>query len=303
MHRIMGAAAFAGLAFAVFTTAAHAQTQGDDDWDYSTDPSRRLTMASASFDSGTAVAVRCTDGALDVLVTGLPPAAGMTRTLLVGRVGEAQERESWTVGSSATVAFSQVPARFARALRGGGRLEVVAQDETGQPDRRLVYDLPTEWANIDRTLQACDRPLQDERDALGGWVIPASATNVWSTPPRPQYSKQALDAGVARGFAVLSCVVRPRGVVRDCRVESESPTGYRLGRSAVTAVHNARLNYDRADPEAGAGSTFVMRFDFWIDDRLMGGDQASRLDRNYDGTARNPGNDDNENPPLPNRPR
>lgn len=282
-------------AFAVAATSTPALGQdASDDWDFMTDRRTRVTLASASFDSGSSVAIRCTDDSLDVLITGLPTFQGTTRSLIVNRPGERPSRETWTVADTGVAAFSQVPARFARSLRGGGRLEVVAEGEGDTPDRRYVFDLPAESSNIDRTLQACGRPLQDDRDALGGWVLPTSATSVWAVPPRPQYSKQALDAGVVRGFAVLSCVVRPRGQVRDCRVESESPAGYRLGRSAVAAAHNARLAFDPENPDAGAGQTFIFRTEFRIDDTLIATPTPSRMDRNADGSARRPGNDDNE---------
>ena len=56
--------------------------QADDGWDLIVDESQNMSMAVAAYSSGQSLAVRCRDGDLEVLLSGLPPLEGETRPSL-----------------------------------------------------------------------------------------------------------------------------------------------------------------------------------------------------------------------------
>lgn len=72
---------------AMTSAPALAQDAGDD-WDLTVDEAQGVTLATVGYSSGQALAVRCLNGDLDVLVSGLPPmegsAAGSRRATRMG---------------------------------------------------------------------------------------------------------------------------------------------------------------------------------------------------------------------------
>jgi len=253
MKRFVLALSILGLAL-----PALAQDAGDD-WDLTPD-AHGVTLASLQYSNG-GVAVRCADDSLDLILFGLPAAPEGTRALRVAFGDGVFYDQTWTAGPNGTAAFSELPARMARMLRAGGRLQVIASTAEGQPNRRLVFDLPRSAAAVDTVLTTCGKPLNDPRDGLDPWVTPTGlpAGRTWARAPDAAFPKQASDKGVERGYAVVSCVTGPAGRVEDCRVESEFPAGYRLGRAAVVAAHRSLMVFDRNDPNAGAGQVFAYR--------------------------------------------
>lgn len=256
MTRLLIALSALAVALPAVGSAALAQDPGDD-WDVT----RRgdLTLASVEFDNG-GVAMRCAEEAFDVILFGLPPSEQRTRALRVSVAGGPFFDQTWTVAPNGTSAFSELPTRLARQLRAGGRLQVIAASGE-QSTRRMVYDLPASPAAVDQILTACGKPLTDARDSLDPWVAPNGlpAGRQWSETPEASFPKEAQDRGVQEGYAVVSCIAGRAGRVQDCRVESEFPAGYRLGRAAVIAGHRSRLAWDRSDPDAGVGQAFVFR--------------------------------------------
>lgn len=212
------------------------------DWDIHRDPRRKLVMAYTEFDSGLGVAARCVDESYEALITGLPPAGrGETRTLRVafgdGELGD----QRWNVAVNDTIAVSELPAPFARKLREGGRLRILVPGGAGD-GRNLLHDLtlPTSSASIDETLNACDRPLVDPRDAelaaLPEGGLPGNLT--WRERPRPAFPS---GARYARGFATVLCLTASDGSLRDCSIEAQHPQDGGFGEAALRATRRARV--------------------------------------------------------------
>ncbi len=211
------------------------------DWDFSNDQRRKIMVAWTQFDNGVGLATRCVDGGFEAVITGLPPAGRVSnRTLRIAFGEEELTSYSWSVGIDDTVALSQLPAPFARELRNGGRLRIVAP--RGAADgRNLMYDLtlPASSASIDQTLTTCNRPLVDPRDAeLDALQEDGVPTNfIWAVRPTPRFPR----TDYARGFAVATCMTNPDGTLRDCTIESEHPRDGRFGQATLDAARRARV--------------------------------------------------------------
>lgn len=244
-----------------------AQDAGDD-WDFTRDQDRKLVAASTTFSNGLSIAVRCIDGRYDALIGGLPPVDGEETRRISLQFGDKEAKErSWYVGNNASVAVSELPARLARDLRDGGRLQIRLEDPS-DAERRLRYDveLPSSSAFVDQTLQACDRDLMDPRDALidelGDNGLPPKFE--WVNRPRPEYPSGDT---FTRGFAVLSCLTRSDGGVRDCVVESENPVGGGFAEAALRGSRNARVR-NTADPDTPTPSRMIV---FSVNFRMRSG--------------------------------
>lgn len=230
------------LAALAVAGSALAQDAGDD-WDPHTDPEIRMTMASVNF-GHLGIAVRCHDGGLDVVLTGLPPTEEPRREILLKFPDEETPSPThWNVGMDRTIAVSERPAGFAREVRKGGRLDVVIPGGAeGGRNLRYALDLPSQHAVLDGVLTTCNKPLDDPRDAelkaLGDTGLPGGIG--WARPPRPQYPSR--DPVYERGFAVVTCLSEAGGGLRGCEVETEHPRNGGFGEATLTATRRARLS-------------------------------------------------------------
>lgn len=198
-------------------------------------------IATVAYDPGLIVGVRCRAWDLDVFLTNLPPSAEeWIRPLeIAGEAGDFYT-ENWVATTDPGTAFNLLPARFARALREGGVLQVRAPGPDG---RRVRYsmDLPASNAAIDQVLTACRKPLVDPRDELLEAAGPVTSTpngRDWVRQPRPQFPS----TGTSRGSATLSCLAEPTGELSQCVVESEYPRDRGFGRAGLRSVGNARVS-------------------------------------------------------------
>lgn len=213
------------------------------DWDLVRDPRRRLTLASVTFDSGIGIAARCQRGNFELVLAGLPRAPGddYVRILSVAfRDGEFRDT-SWTVSEDRSAAFNHLPARFARQLRQGGRLQVRVPGEGGGPATRYVLDLPPSADAIEEALKACDRPLEHPHDALLPDRVGEGVGSVglkWVQHPRGDYP---FGANLRWASVVLTCVVQADGRLDQCIVESEHPSGHGFGDEAIRASRRGRV--------------------------------------------------------------
>ncbi|MDP2764714.1 MAG: hypothetical protein Q8O54_07745 [Brevundimonas sp.] len=137
-------------------TAVFAQ---DDDWEFAEDPARNLTVAAVRYDGGTSLVVLCRDGVLTTVVTGLPTADRIE--LQATRADGRSDTQVWLAAGQPGALLSSTPEKDARFLRGGGTYEVRTVE--GQaPVFRTSFDLPTQFANLDRVLLACESGLSRE---------------------------------------------------------------------------------------------------------------------------------------------
>lgn len=215
--------------------------EAEGDWDVARDAEKSMVIAYTVFDNGLGVGARCSGGNYQVLISGLPATTGASRSLRVAFRDDELSDQRWSVGDDATVAISEYPSSLARSLREGGRMQIVvpSSDKSGKT-LRYVIDLPSSGAAIDETLTACGRPLVDPRDAelaaLDDKGLPANLN--WGREPQITYPEQQT---YRRGFAVLTCLTRPDGYLRDCAVETENPPGGGFGAAALNGMKRARV--------------------------------------------------------------
>lgn len=229
------------LAACAIALPALAQDTGRD-WDMLRDPAKKLTVAYTQFDSGLGIVARCVGQSYEAMLVGLPPAgAGEARTLQVAFGDGPLHAQRWNVAIDDTVAVSELPAPFARKLRDGGRLRVMIPGGA-EGGRNLLHDLtlPASSVSIDETLAVCQRPLTDLRDvelaALPENGLPANL--VWVRGPQPSFPERIK---YARGFAMIMCLTRPDGSLRDCSIEAEHPQDGGFGEAALRATRRARV--------------------------------------------------------------
>lgn len=235
--------------------------QNADDWDLRRDADSELVVAYSAFDNGLAIGARCSQGAYQVAIAGLPEISGDTRTLRIGFASETVEDQTWYVATEPGTAISSFPAPFARKLREGGRMDVVVPGGgEGGRNLRYVLNLPVSSRAIDESLAACGRALVDPRDAefeeFQEDGLPAGID--WAVEPRPQFPAAAR----GNGFVTLTCVTQADGRLRDCVVEAEYPLRSGFARAALRSIGRSRLQTtdDPTQPLPVRMAAFIITF-------------------------------------------
>ena len=228
-----------------------------DDWTLDVSAERKATVAHIEFDSGLSIAARCVDGAYDLLISGLPEAPPrMTEREVAVAVGEDDDLDTtvWSVGANRAVAFSRLPAIVARKLASGGKLQIAAIDPSTNRRMRYVMEIDPSSTAIEQTLTACGRPLIDPRDDIlegnGQNGLPASI--IWQRAPKAEFPSPVNDRSPINGYAVLTCVSHRNGSLDNCQVESETPRGYNLGRTALRSIYQSRVKLSDEAVQSGA---------------------------------------------------
>ena len=224
---------------------AQAQQAPEADWDVLRNPGRRSITAYIPVTTGLMLGVRCVDGAFDAVIAGLPesPQDQRTRSLHLAFGGEPLRATNWNVSTNRTVAIADFPSAFARSVRRGGPMKIMIPGGAGE-GRDLVHDLvlPPSSKVIEETMAACNRPLEDPRDALlsdieaGG--LPAGIH--WVHIPQPVFP----NTNYSRGYAVVTCVAEADGTLTRCEAESEQPPKSRFAQAAIRAARGARVASD-----------------------------------------------------------
>ncbi len=246
-----------------FTTPAGAQETATQDWALVESPEHNAVIAITSFDNGITLAGRCVNGAFDVTVAGLPPVRGLSRVVRVSVGEEELTQETWTAGADPTIAFSRLPAPFARRLAVGGQLQIAVPGTGGQRGTRYVMDLPPSPETLERTLTACGRSLVDPRDANLDRDAPdgLSAGLDWALRPQIESPDSIRGRYVTHASVTVSCLVAGTGALTDCIIESEHPGGYGHGREVVRALRSGRVRSLTPDITLGGQLvTFTVRF-------------------------------------------
>ena len=261
-------------AFAQDTAASASATEAtpsdapapDADWTLLRDRGKKSLIAYIPVTTGLMLAVRCVDGALDGVITGLPqyPAGRPTRPLGLAFGDEPIQRTRWSVTTDRTVAISDYPARFARSLKRGGSLKILIPGGA-EDGRNLRHDLtlPASGSAIEQTLAACNRPLEDPRDDLLPDIedngLPAGLT--WARRPWGRYP----NTNYASGYAVVSCVAQTDGSLQQCELESEQPPRSRFGEVALRATRDARLDVTGENAGRALPRMIAFRANFYMD--------------------------------------
>ncbi|MDP3400590.1 MAG: energy transducer TonB [Brevundimonas sp.] len=232
--------AAAALAIAMATPGLSRAQDAGDDWDLVQDPGRSLTMALLAYDSGPAVAVRCADGRLEVLVSGLPESSEQTVTLELGFGDEELRTTTWWRSEIPGIYASTRPGQIARRFRQGGALNIVVPGEEGEARRRFVMDLVPSASAINTVLTDCGQPIVDTRVPSDPWVIDYDQERLsWQRRPTPDFPALAVNRS-SWGLVFLSCIIMPDGTVRQCQVDSEEPPNLGFGEEALASARTAR---------------------------------------------------------------
>lgn len=238
----------AAVLTASFGQTAHAQEAADppsapQDWVLAEAPERKAIVAIAEFDNGITLSSRCMDGVFEVTFYGLPEARGESRSLRIGVGDETPYATAWTVAADRSAAFSRAPARLARELAKGGKLEIGVPGQGGQRGTRYLMELEPSSSAVEQTLTACGRPLVDPRDLASGDEVESGlpAGIAWDQAPRPIFPGAVKGRSPIKGFVTITCVTRTSGRLEECEIESEHPGGYNLGRSVRDSLSRARV--------------------------------------------------------------
>lgn len=254
--------AMIGVVILALATAPRAQEPAQQDWALVEAPEHDAVIAISSFDNGIILAGRCVDDVYDVTIAGLPPARGFSRIVRVSIGDEALKQETWTVGEDRTIAFSRLPAPFARRLAAGGQLQIAVPATGGERGIRYVMQLPPSPSTLERTLTACGRSLVDprdnhlERDAPDG----LSAGLEWALQPRLDMPDSVRGRYVTQASVTVSCEVSGNGSLIDCVIESEHPGGYGYGREVARSLRSARVRKTDGGVLGGQRVIFTVRF-------------------------------------------
>lgn len=247
---------------ALLAFPAHAR-QTTDDWDLIVDESQDMKLAVVGYSSGQTLAVRCRDGELELLLSGLPPLEGQTRRIEATYGDGRIEAGAWFTSGDGSLVFSQVPRLDARRLRQGGPLvlSVAVATDPEAPLRRYALDLPAQSANLDQVLASCGADRPDPRDDLVRWMAPPDpGVDFWRRLPEPDYPEAAVRLGA--GLVVFSCISAGDGRLIDCRTERESHhRRYGFGDAALKSLRNARIApAEEGGPPAGRLIIATIRF-------------------------------------------
>lgn len=207
-------------------TAAQAQ---DDDWEYQEDTTGKISVAAVRYESGQALIVQCRDEVLRAVVTGLPASAEQVLEVNATRADGRADRQTFTPAGSAGAWQIGLMPRDVRFLRGGG-VYSVRSAEGADTVFRADFDLPTQFANLDRVLTACGWAASDERDLLQR--APDTLTQVFDPSPRRGGSSRRASTRAPRRGApegpvappvaskyMVSCIVRELRLT-ECRREN-----------------------------------------------------------------------------------
>ena len=252
---ILKSASLAAAATVLLVGPAAALPQdgaGDgDDWDYVENLAENETTAGVRYDGDRSLIVHCKDGQLNVILAGWPVehlvrqvGAGRPHfDVKVTRPDGRSDTQTWRRPTDANVFISGWPARSARYLRTSGSLMLAVGNETDQVS--LELPLPSSWDNLDRAIQACDVPLEDDSDSRPNIVDLITRFPVSRTPNT-----------TAEGSADVSCVISSELRMTDCRTEQVRPARSRLGDAASRAFEGVSI--EASDPAAVVGGVLLV---------------------------------------------
>ena len=248
------AVVLAALGWAI-AGGSQARAQSADDWDLVDGATPGLTMASVAFSGGSAIAVRCRAGTLDVLVAGLPASTSLSRHVEMTMPGVVAEDATWLAQPGGGLLSPSEPDRIARMLRAGGHIDLrLLADAENATGVRLALDYPASPAAIDRVLTDCNVPLSEAHDTIRR----VGSSVQWEQRPAPEFPERALEQDIKRAEVRLGCLVNANGRLTDCWLLAETPPDVGFGRSAVKAAEDSRMS-----PPQGEGpwvSIFTVHF-------------------------------------------
>lgn len=237
--------ALATIAMCLVTaTPVSSQENQSTDWERAVSADAKVVAATARFDNGITLIVRCQNReAFDVIITGLPESTGTRRLLQVG-VGEgAKMRDvSWLTTSNRRGAFSLVPMTLARDLMRGGTIRIRMPAPNGQPSTLYVMETEPSGSAIAEILTECGRPLEDPRDNRVAETLEELPVDLeWVRRPVPPANALLRVVTHRETYVNVSCLTAEAGKLKDCRIESAHPFNSAINRLILEAARNGRL--------------------------------------------------------------
>lgn len=219
-------------------------------------------LASVSYQSGQSLALRCFNGRLEALMTGLPIATEAGVRTMDWDQGDYAGRQTWINIPGRPAVVSTRPLHTARLFKNGGaislRLPASGEASTAQ---RYELALPSDSSGVEDVLKACNANTDAPRDSMMEIQPPLdremSVSAIWSQEPTPDYPSRA--ANLSGGAVLYSCVVAERGALQNCRIEAENPPNVGFGAEALKALRTARL---RLGPGVEPGRLTISRLLF-----------------------------------------
>ena len=241
-----------GLLAICAANPAFAQT-APDHWETEIDTQRQITTAGVRYRNGYGLAVQCRAGSLSMILftvpsTGIETSAGYRR-LRTG-VGSDLLSNYWQITGNGTAAIRNGYARGVRQLRAGGRFTVKSDAQEPETNQDIVFTLPNDPSGIDQVLQACGRPTIDPRDELRD-VSEHVRLNI--NHPGLRIDSRRLGSMAYE----YSCIVADDERVRDCVVETETPSGRGLSERLLRSAPTARFDFSEA-PDNIIGGIFYI---------------------------------------------
>jgi hypothetical protein len=174
----------------------------------------------------------------------------------ISELGDLRNRSDFTLGRAGAECDRLMRADQQEAIDAAR----IAHNEREQAEEaRLAAEVPQKKNRVEYAeppvIASRPAPTAPPVRALGGIQIS------WSRRPNAVMPSAAVEAGVTSGSAMLECVVQSSGQLSNCRVLSETPSGFGLGNAAVAAVQRSQLSPRSADSLLEAGSLrFNVRF-------------------------------------------
>lgn len=221
--------------------AARAQDATADDWDFTADPARQLTVAAVQYSSGAILQVQCQAGQISLGISGLAPSSLPDPKLVLTRNDGRVQDTYWHTTADRTGMVMDGPVRDIRSLKAGGTL-VLDSPPGNDPPLHIRLDLPSQATSVDRVLTACDRSLADPRDDI------PEAGEVLLESPRVEAADPAFRRG---GMQIeLSCLIAG-GRLAACQSDHETPRDSEVGAATAARADGTRLRL--RDPLAAEG--------------------------------------------------
>lgn len=218
----------AALLFSAIAASGASRSQDADDWDFGTDASKGVTLASVEFGNGASVAVWCQENRLVLLFDGVPASDTETRPISITREG-GLTRRSYLARVEGSSLVRTEDARAARLLRAGGQITVSSIAGDARP-MRMQFDLPAQSTSVGRVLTACGYPLTDDRDTL------PDASDLVARYPRLEMASFSNRYTTVK--VELSCIISGDRLT-DCRSDHETPSAPEVGSATARRANGA----------------------------------------------------------------
>lgn len=196
----------------------------------------RGSVATARYESGVTLLVRCEGGQLDVILTLVAPVQATHVPVQVSFDGGPAEAQRWLISRSGQTIFARQPVRLARQLAGARTLSV-AIEHNGV--LRYELDAPERAPVLNQVISGCG----SARVADSAAVVEQP---LFSRTPEGHriaaaFPSRAFDRRI-NGEGEVECVTTRSGALRQCVWLRESPEGQGFGDASAALAGDYRTS-------------------------------------------------------------